>query len=371
MIESAATRREPVGEIPIGEAARLVGVAPSALRYYEDRGLVRPIRRGGRRTYAHADLRRLAFVRIAQRFDFSLEQLGALFEGSGPSWRELAARRIETLTGRIRDAEAYVRLLAHGRECPHERPWEGCPYLTRALDQWLETGGEMPMPSTGSEADDQPSDPELASLRESYQRGELHESQVAADPLEQFRRWLHAAIEFGVTEPNAMVLATASPDGVPSARTVLLKGLDERGFTFYTNYTSAKAADIEANPVVSLLFPWYPMERQVRVTGTARRVPRAESEAYFSGRPRESRLGAWASRQSAVVADREALDRAYAEVAARWPDGVEIPLPDFWGGYRVTPRTYEFWQGRTGRLHDRLRYRHDDEGQWTIERLAP
>lgn len=216
-----------------------------------------------------------------------------------------------------------------------------------------------------------PDDPEVAKLRRSYHHGELLESDAGPDPLALFRQWLHEAIEGGVPEPNAMVVATATPGGVPSARTVLLKGLDERGLAFYTNYESGKAADLESNPVAALVFPWHAMERQVRVTGRVSKVDREESEAYFRSRPVESRLGAWASRQSTVVPDRETLDQAYQEMAERWPEeDPDIPLPDFWGGYRVSPVSYEFWQGRMGRLHDRLRYRLT-AGTWMLERLAP
>ena len=210
----------------------------------------------------------------------------------------------------------------------------------------------------------------LAALRRRYARGELDEADLASDPLTQFAAWLDDALAGEVPEPNAMVLATATPDGVPSARTVLLKGLDERGFVFYTNYESAKAADLDANPRAALVFPWHAMERQVRVTGTVERVSREESAAYFASRPRDSRLGAWASPQSQVVADRATLDRAYAEVEGRWGEDEEVPLPDFWGGYRVRPETVEFWQGRHGRLHDRIGYRREGES-WVVERLAP
>lgn len=214
------------------------------------------------------------------------------------------------------------------------------------------------------------SHPDPADLRRAYTAGELSEADVDADAVVQFGRWLDDAVAYGIVEPNAMVLATATGDGVPSARTVLLKGLDERGLAFYTNYTSDKARDLDANPRAEVVFPWHAMQRQVRVAGAIERVSREESAAYFASRPRESQLGAWASAQSQVVPDRAALDAAYAELAARWPDGASIPLPDFWGGYRLAPATIEFWQGRVGRLHDRLRYRKDGD-HWTIERLAP
>jgi pyridoxamine 5'-phosphate oxidase len=210
----------------------------------------------------------------------------------------------------------------------------------------------------------------LAAMRRRYDQAALVEDDMAADPLDQFRRWLADAVAADVPEPNAMVLATTDAGGVPSARTVLLKGLDERGFAFYTNVESAKAADLAANPRAALVFLWHAIERQVRVSGDVSRVGHDEAAAYFASRPRESQLGAWASPQSSVVSDRAALDQAYAEMEARWPAGAEIPLPDFWGGYRVRPREFEFWQGRKGRLHDRVRYRRVED-RWIMERLAP
>jgi len=216
------------------------------------------------------------------------------------------------------------------------------------------------------------SDPaSVTEMRRSYTRGRLVEADLAADWLAQFTGWFDEAAGSGqLTEPNAMVVATATPDGRPSLRTVLLRGVDERGFVFYTNYESRKGRELAANPGVALLFSWVPLERQVVVTGTASRVTRAESEAYFRSRPRESRLAAWASPQSSVLASRDVLDDAVAELQRRWPDGTEIPAPEHWGGLRVDPETVEFWQGRTARLHDRLRYRREDGG-WVVERLAP
>jgi pyridoxamine 5'-phosphate oxidase len=189
------------------------------------------------------------------------------------------------------------------------------------------------------------------------------------DPIVQFRRWLADAEAAGVAEPGAMVLATATPGGSPSARYVLLRGLDERGFAFFTNYQSAKAGDLEANPRAALVFGWDPLHRQVRVTGLVERVAASESDAYFASRARGSQIGAWASPQSGVLADRAQLEGLVAEANARFP-GEEIPRPAHWGGYRVRPEVVELWQGRQDRLHDRLRYRRDGDG-WAIDRLAP
>jgi pyridoxamine 5'-phosphate oxidase len=207
------------------------------------------------------------------------------------------------------------------------------------------------------------------SMRVEYLRGRLVESEVAADPFDQFRAWFDEATAAGVVEPNAMTLATATPDGRPSARVVLLKGFDERGFSFFTNYQGRKARDLEANPRASLVLFWQPLERQVRIDGRVEKVSEAESDQYFSMRPLGAKLGAWASVQSEVVPDRATLEAALADVERRFPDGV-VPRPPHWGGYRVVPDEVEFWQGRPNRLHDRLLYRRTPGG-WDLVRLSP
>jgi pyridoxamine 5'-phosphate oxidase len=213
---------------------------------------------------------------------------------------------------------------------------------------------------------------DLASMRKQYRAEGLLESDLAASPVEQFARWFkQAATEGGLFEPNAMVVSTADAEGRTSSRTVLLKHFDEQGFVFYTNYGSRKGRDLAENPYVSLLFPWLPMTRQVIVTGSARRTGRDETAAYFRTRPHGSQLGAWASAQSSVIAGRAELDAAYEELAARYPEGEQVPVPPHWGGFRVVPDTVEFWQGRENRLHDRLRYVAEPGGGWRVERLSP
>ena len=210
--------------------------------------------------------------------------------------------------------------------------------------------------------------PEVAELRRNYTRDGLRRGDLAADPVAQFRQWFADAVGAGLVEPNAMVLATT--DGIrPSSRTVLLKAYDERGFVFFTNYGSRKAGDIAANAHVSLLFPWYPLERQVGILGRAERISAAESLAYFASRPHGSRLGAWVSQQSSVINSRKFLEMKWDEIRRKFAEG-EVPLPSFWGGFRVVPSEVEFWQGRENRLHDRFRYTRTGEA-WTIERLAP
>jgi pyridoxamine 5'-phosphate oxidase len=230
------------------------------------------------------------------------------------------------------------------------------------------------MPDRFEGVRDDSHDQTLAALRREYGDHGLDLPDLADDPVTMFRRWLADTVAAGIHEPNAMVVATAGPDGRPAARMVLLKELDERGFVFFTNYESRKAEEIAANQAVSLLFPWHDLQRQVRVEGTATRVSRADSEAYFATRPRESQLGAWASPQSRVVASRSALDERYGGVLARFADLDAIPLPPHWGGFRVAPEAVEFWQGRRGRMHDRLVYRRaadDPSAPWTVDRLAP
>jgi len=213
--------------------------------------------------------------------------------------------------------------------------------------------------------------PSPASMRRDYtERAALLESDLAGSWTSQFATWFADAAADGLPEPNAMIVATAGAGGRPSARTVLLKEFDERGFTFFTNYESRKGSELAANPYASLVFPWFPMQRQVIVAGTVERVSRAETEEYFASRPRGSQLGAWASPQSRVLADRAAVEAGLAAAVERFGDG-PVPAPPHWGGLRVRPETVEFWQGRSNRLHDRLRFRRTANESWILERLAP
>ncbi|MBG6101919.1 pyridoxamine 5'-phosphate oxidase [Micromonospora vinacea] len=214
--------------------------------------------------------------------------------------------------------------------------------------------------------------PAPAAMRNEYAADlGLTEADLAVEWHTQFDRWFADAVAFGLPEPNAMVVGTADSAGRPSGRTVLLKGYDREGFVFFTNHLSRKGVEATANPYASLVFPWFPMQRQVVVAGRIAPVDRATSEAYFASRPRGSQLGAWASPQSQVVSGRAALEERYQEAAGRFADQAEIPTPSHWGGLRVQPESVEFWQGRASRLHDRLRFRRLDAGGWIVERLAP
>ena len=210
---------------------------------------------------------------------------------------------------------------------------------------------------------------DASSLRQEYTSAGLDKADVDPDPIVQFDEWFENAVEADLYEPNAMILATATNDGKPSARTVLLKGYDERGFVFYTNYEGRKAKEIEANPACALLFYWGELERQIRIEGRATRLSGEESDAYFASRPPGSRLGAWASEQSHPVEDRSILEERVRALQAEY-EGREIPRPPFWGGYRIEPDTIEFWQGRENRLHDRIVYYPSGRG-WKIVRLQP
>lgn len=211
----------------------------------------------------------------------------------------------------------------------------------------------------------------LADLRRDYSLAGLTEKDLAKDPFRQFDAWFQEAEAAKIPEPNAMVLATSSREGRPSTRTVLLKGVDGRGFVFFSNYESRKGRELEANPFASLTFPWIALERQVIVEGSITKVSREESAAYFQTRPRASQLAAWVSRQSSVVPDRASLESSMKTLEQKYA-GSEVPLPPHWGGYRLSPDTVEFWQGRRSRLHDRLRYRREKAGgDWIVERLSP
>ncbi len=210
---------------------------------------------------------------------------------------------------------------------------------------------------------------DLSELRKEYTQAGLTRAMLNSDPLQQFDFWFNQAREMQIKEVNAMSLATVTPEGMPQVRTVLLKSYDERGFVFYTNYNSAKSKEIENNPRAAILFPWLELERQVRISGHVEKISAAESFKYFTSRPRGSQLGAWISEQSSVIKSRQVLSTLMSQIKEKFKEG-RIPLPDAWGGYRVVPLCYEFWQGRANRLHDRFQFTKTDSG-WQIVRLAP
>lgn len=211
---------------------------------------------------------------------------------------------------------------------------------------------------------------DISALRQDYKQATLDEFTLAPNPFAQFEKWIGEAIKAELPEPNAMTLSTVDAEGRPDARTVLAKQFDERGIVFFTNYESKKAEQMAQNPNVALLFPWISLERQVIVLGSVEKVSTAESLKYFVTRPVASRLGAWVSPQSKVITSRSLLESKWQEMKSKFASG-EVPLPSFWGGYRVIPRSFEFWQGRSSRLHDRFRYTRQSDGSWLIERLAP
>lgn len=213
------------------------------------------------------------------------------------------------------------------------------------------------------------SDEHLRTRRVQYETAGLDREHLDESPIVQWHRWYSDAVEAGLPEPNAMVVSTVDAEGAADSRVVLARSVDGSGIAFYGNYESAKGRQIDGNDRVAAVFPWLAIHRQVRVRGVVQRLDPHESDEYFASRPRESRLGAWASRQSSVIADRAELERRLAEIDARFPS--EVPRPDFWGGWRLVPHTFEFWQGRPSRLHDRFRYSLGEGGTWSIDRLAP
>jgi pyridoxamine 5'-phosphate oxidase len=214
-------------------------------------------------------------------------------------------------------------------------------------------------------------DPLIADLRQNYTLAGLGEADLASNPIEQFQIWFQQALDADLIEPNAMTVATATPEGKPTARIVLLKGVSDRGFVFYTNYESQKGQQLIANPYAALVFLWDKLERQVRIEGKVEKLSTAESTEYFHSRPKASQLGAWASNQSRVIPRREVLEQKLADLQAQYSGESIVPLPKHWGGFRVMPNRLEFWQGRPSRLHDRLVYNLQEDGNWSIERLSP
>ncbi len=211
---------------------------------------------------------------------------------------------------------------------------------------------------------------DLSDFRKEYSAKGLQRQDLGDDPIQLFERWFQQATELNIPEPNAMILSTLAPDGFPSQRTVLLKAFDQKGFTFFTNYQSRKAQHIESNPKVCVLFTWITLERQIIIQGVAEKISTAESLKYFITRPRESQIGAWVSNQSEVITSKKILLQKFEEIKSKFQDG-EIPLPSFWGGYRVVPQTIEFWQGGPGRIHDRFLFTRTADASWQIDRLAP
>ncbi len=211
---------------------------------------------------------------------------------------------------------------------------------------------------------------DVAAMRRDYTERGLTREDLESDPIEQFRLWFQQAIDADLLEPNAMSLATCGADGQPGLRTVLLKAFDQRGFVFFSNYNSRKARQIDENPKATLLFPWLQLERQLIISGSIEKISSAESLAYFVSRPFGNKVGAWVSMQSKVIPSRKFLEKKFEEMKQKFASG-EVPLPDYWGGYRVVPETLEFWQGSASRLHDRFLYTRQEEGTWCIERLSP
>jgi pyridoxamine 5'-phosphate oxidase len=251
-------------------------------------------------------------------------------------------------------------------------PYRALPATGRSTGGGRAAAGAGPPAGVGEDGGVTGDTPDLARMRRDYPiERALDESGLTADWATQFAAWLADAVAAGVEEPNAMILATADAAGRPSARTVLLKGVDRGGFEFFTNLRSRKATEALHNPYASLVFCWHPLHRQVVVCGAIETVPRPEVERYFAGRPRGAQLGAWASPQSQVIRSRQVLDDAFQAAAARFAGAERVPAPPHWGGLRVVPETVEFWQGRTDRLHDRLRFRRGPGGHWVVERLAP